>query len=225
MNHKHAPFITFEGGEGSGKTTQIHILFKELLKRGVDVIHYREPGGTRGAEIIRKLLVRGAKKKWTPTAEALLMSAARAELVEKRIVPQLKQGTWVLCDRYTDSTIAYQGFGHNLGYKPIEALNRFTVGVLIPDLTFVFQIAPELGLSRTTQREGDENRFEKFDLPFHRRVAEGYAEILQQNPDRCVPINGLLDVSMISDNILQTVKQRFGIKKYNHNNNHNNHKK
>ncbi len=143
--HK-APFIVFEGGEGSGKSTQIEILYRKLLQGDIDVVSYREPGGTKGAEDIRELLVKGDRERWNPVTEALLMSAARADLVEKHILPQLEKGTWVLCDRFTDSTIAYQGYGHQLGAQAIEDLNRFTVGTLKPDLAFVFQINAELGL-------------------------------------------------------------------------------
>jgi len=211
MNSK-APFITFEGGEGVGKSTQIEILFRRLLLEDIDVVSYREPGGTKGAEDIRALLVKGDGERWTPTTEALLMSAARAELVQKHILPQLEGGTWVLCDRFTDSTLAYQGYGHGLGYKNIQELNHFTVGELKPDLTFIFQLDPELGLARTTRREGGEDRYERLDINFHHRVAEGYAEVLKNNPDRCMAINGLLDIDMISQLIYSEVKKRFELK-------------
>jgi dTMP kinase len=210
MMRNKAPFITFEGGEGSGKTTQIAVLYKKLLQMGVDVVSYREPGGTKGAESIRELLVKGDGERWTPTTEALLMSASRADLVYKRILPQLEASTWVLCDRFTDSTLAYQGYGHNLGYDHILALNSFTVGTLTPDLTFIFQINPELGLERTALREGGEDRFEKFDLAFHQRVEAGYEEVLKNNTDRCVAINALLDIDMISELIFKQMMNRFG---------------
>lgn len=210
MSHK-APFITFEGGEGCGKSTQIEILFRHLLQVGIDVVSCREPGGTKGAEEIRSLLLHGDGERWTPTTEALLMSAARADLVEKRILPQLEQGNWVLCDRFTDSTLAYQGFGHGLGYDSITALNHFTVGTLKPDLTFIFQLNPELGLARTALREGGKDRYEQFDLSFHTKVEKGYEEILKKNPERCVGINALLDIEMISQIILEEVCQRFEI--------------
>ena len=209
MAKNKTPFITFEGGEGSGKSTQIEVLFKRLLQDGTDVVSYREPGGTKGAEDIRALLVKGDGERWTPITEALLMSAARADLVEKHILTRLDSGTWVLCDRFTDSTIAYQGFGHGLGYKSIQELNHFTVGTLEPDLTFIFQLNPELGLKRTAGRGGEEDRYEQFDLNFHRRVAEGYEEVLKNNPNRCVAINALLDVDMISELIFQEVMKRF----------------
>lgn len=208
MTHKPFPFITFEGGEGSGKTTQCAILYRELLKIGINVVLFREPGGTKGAEEIRHLILNGDGDRWTPKAEALLMSASRAELVQKRILPHLEQG-WVICDRFTDSTIAYQGYGHRLGYESIEELNRFTVEDLTPDLTFVFQLSSELGLERTRQREIGEERYENLDLSFHKRVQEGYREILQRNPERCIAINALSDINTLSQLIFKEVEKRF----------------
>ena len=212
MKNSSAPFITFEGGEGTGKSTQIEILYRRLLLEEIDVVSCREPGGTKGAEDIRQLLVKGEGERWMPTTEALLMSAARADLVQKRILPQIEGGTWVLCDRFTDSTLAYQGYGHGLGYKNIEELNHFTVGDLKPDLTFIFQINPEVGLARTKQRKEGEDRYERLDINFHRRVAEGYAEVLKNNPNRCVAINALLDIDMISGYIFEEVHRRFPVK-------------
>jgi dTMP kinase len=208
MNHG-APFITFEGGEGSGKSTQIALLFDKLLQMNIEGVYYREPGGTTGAEEIRALLLQGEGERWTPITEALLMSAARADLVYKKIIPQLNKSTWVLCDRFTDSTMAYQGYGHQLGVACIQDLNHFTVGNLQPDLTFVFQMDPEVGLARTADRLDGKDRYEQFDLSFHHRVAEGYAAILQKNPHRCVAINALLDIDVISQLIFKEVSRRF----------------
>ena len=210
MTIRKTPFITFEGGEGSGKTTQSVLLYQALLKIGVDVVSYREPGGTKGSEEIRHLILNGPGDRWTPRAEALLMSASRAELVHKRILPHLKDNTWVICDRFTDSTLAYQGFGHDLGYEPIDELNKFTVGSLEPDLTFIFQLSPELGLARTALREGGEDRYEHFELDFHLKVEQGYKEILKRNPQRCVPINAFLDIDTVSKTIFTEVTKRFG---------------
>jgi len=206
--HK-APFITFEGGEGSGKSTQIEILFRKLLEGGLEAVSYREPGGTKGAEEIRTLLMEGDGDRWTPRTEALLMSAARADLVQKHILPQLEGGTWVLCDRFTDSTLAYQGYGHGLGYDSIIGLNEFTVESLEPDLTFIFQINPRLGLDRAALRKAGINRFEQYDLAFHERVAKGYDEILKRNPQRCFAVNALLDIDAISALIFEEVRRRF----------------
>lgn len=209
-SNAHPPFITFEGGEGSGKSTQIDLLYRKLLQRGVDVISCREPGGTKGAEEIRALLLKGDEDRWGPVTEALLMSASRADLVQKRILPYLGKGGWVLCDRFTDSTIAYQGYGHELGYDPIVHLNQFTVGSLEPTLTFIFQLDPHVGLERTALRVGGEDRYERFDFTFHQKVAKGYAEILRKNPKRCVAINALEDIEVIAERIFEIICQRFG---------------
>ncbi len=206
----HSPFITFEGGEGSGKSTQIDLLYRKLLQIGVDVISCREPGGTPGAEEIRALLLKGDEERWTPVTEALLMSAARADLVQKRILPHLEKGGWVLCDRFTDSTIAYQGYGHGLGYDPIVRLNQFTVGSLEPALTFIFQLDPHIGLERTALRVEGEDRYERFDFTFHQKVEKGYTDILRKNPKRCVAINAFDDIDVIAEHIFEIVCQRFG---------------
>ena len=187
------------------------MLYRKLLQAGVNVVSYREPGGTKGAEEIRALLMEGESVRWTAKAEALLMSAARADLVQKHIVPELAGGAWVLCDRFIDSTVAYQGYGHQLGYEPMLALNKFTVGALEPDLTFIFQISPALGLERVEQRNINKTRFDCFDLEFHHRVDEGYAEILKNNPKRCIAINALLDIDKVEQLIFEEVRVRFGI--------------
>jgi len=212
MKFQKAPFITFEGGEGSGKTTQIKILYDRLLQNGIDIVHYREPGGTKGAEEIRELLMEGDWERWNSVTEALLMSAARADLVQKKIIPQLEGNTWVLCDRFTDSTIAYQGYGHELGTKPIKELNHFTVGDLEPNLTFILQINAEIGLERTGLRKAGINRFERSDVHFHERVQKGYEAVLKENPKRCVGINALLDIDTISQMIFDEVMKRFNLK-------------
>lgn len=211
MSLHSAPFITFEGGEGSGKSTQIDILYRKLLLGGINVASYREPGGTKGAEEIRTLLMEGDGQRWNSTTEALLMSAARADLIQRHILPELNSGMWVLCDRFTDSTIAYQGYGHQLGYDKVQELNDFTVGKLEPDLTFVFQISPELGLERTALRKTGIHRFETFDLDFHKRVAKGYDDVLIKFPHRCISINALLDIDIISEMIFDEVKSRFEV--------------
>ncbi len=211
MTKPKARFITFEGGEGAGKSTQINILYRKLLQGGIDIVSYREPGGTKGAEEIRELLVEGDGDRWTHVTEALLMSAARADLVSKHILPQLEGGTWILCDRFTDSTLAYQGYGHGLDITRLQELNHFTVGTLEPDLTFIFQLNPELGLERVAQRKLETNRFDQYSMAFHKRVAGGYEKILKDNPDRCVSVNALLDIDIISQLIFKEVCQRFGI--------------
>ena len=146
-------FITFEGGEGSGKSTQIKILKKRLSKNQKKIILTREPGGTKEAEIIRKLLVRGKSAKWSGTTEVLLMSTARKDHVDKVILPNLKKGNWVLCDRFIDSTLAYQGYGRNVGEILIKNLNKSLINNLKPNLTFLFDIDPKIGLRRSKKRK------------------------------------------------------------------------
>ncbi len=209
MAHKLAPFITFEGGEGSGKSTQAKILLDTLTDMGFDVFSYREPGGTSGAEEIRHLLMQGDKGRWNAKTEALLMSAARADLIQRHIIPELEQGKWVICDRFADSTTAYQGYGHGLGYEKIMEVNNFTIGTLAPDLTFIFQIDPKLGMERVMKRKTGHYRFEQLDMEFHQRVADGYDEILKKNPNRCVPIDATQDIETTTEVILAFIKSRF----------------
>lgn len=202
-------FITFEGGEGCGKSTQVKLLYQALLQKGLDVVCFREPGGTSGAEEIRHLLLSGEQERWTPTAEALLMSAARAELVRRCILPALQQGKVVICDRFIDSSLAYQGVGHRLGYEAIAALNEFTVGTLKPTLTFVFQLDPHIGLERVVHRKAGKDRYEQLDLSFHERVQDGYQEVLNRNPDRCRAIDARQAVEKIAETILQEIETKL----------------
>ena len=205
------PFITFEGGEGSGKSTQIQYLQKALLSQGIQVETFREPGGTPGAEAIRKLLVEGDPDRWDGMTEALLMYAARRDLTQKRILPTLAQGVWVLCDRFFDSTVAYQGFGHELGYETILAINQAVMDDFAPDLTFVFNLGSGIGLERAKSRGGAEDRFERKGLSFHERVAEGYAEIVKRNSDRCVVIDALQDIDQVFADIAEIIEKRFKV--------------
>ena len=209
MARQRAPFITFEGGEGSGKSTQAKILHDVLKDQGVDVLSYREPGGTSGAEEIRNILMQGDKGRWNAKTEALLMSAARADLIHRHIIPELESGKWIICDRFADSTTAYQGYGHGLGYDKVMDLNNFTIGSLTPDLTFIFQIDPMLGMERVMKRKTGHYRFEQLDMDFHQLVADGYNEILKRNPDRCVPIDATQDIETTTQTILSHIKDRF----------------
>ena len=145
-------FITFEGGEGSGKSTQINLLHNFLIEKGEDVISTREPGGTPSAEIIRDLLTKGDADRWSPATEALLMWAARSEHVEKLIKPSLDKGKWVLCDRFYHSTYAYQGVGHNLGIENMRIIKKIIIGEITPNLTFILDIDPVNGIGRTKNR-------------------------------------------------------------------------
>ncbi|SLN54825.1 dTMP kinase [Oceanibacterium hippocampi] len=187
---KRGRFITLEGGEGAGKSTQSRRLASWLRGRDIDVVETREPGGAPGADAIRALLVTGETGRWTPPAEALLHYAARAEHLARKILPALDAGQWVLCDRFADSTMAYQGYGHELGRAPIEALEEWVVGASgRPDLTLIFDIAPEAGLARAGRRGGAEDRYERMDIAFHARLRDGFLDIARREPERCVVLD------------------------------------
>jgi len=182
-------FITLEGGEGAGKSTQSKRLVAALKEHGIPCVATREPGGSPGAEEIRELLVKGSTDRWSATTEALLMTAARNDHVERTILPALQRGEWVICDRFYDSTIAYQGGGGGLGAAKIIELQRWALGDLVPDVTFVFDLPPEKGLARAEGREEEtaagEDRFERVSGDFHSRLRQAYLDIAKENIDRC----------------------------------------
>lgn len=210
-------FITLEGGEGVGKTTQINRLAEQLTRSGYKVITTREPGGTPEGEKIRSLFVRDEGVDWTPMAELLLVLAARSVHVERVVWPALEAGKIVLCDRFSDSTLAYQGYGRGLKGDVIASLTGQVIGGLIPDLTFVLDMPVELGLSRSTKRlarEGNkgqptEDRFEKLDVAFHQRVREGFLDIARSEPGRCVVINAENSVESMAGAIWDAVQKKL----------------
>jgi dTMP kinase len=202
-------FISFEGGEGAGKSTQMRLLAQRLLAAGKKITVTREPGGSQGGEEIRKLLVEGEPERWTPVAETLLFLAARVDHVARVIEPALAAGEWILCDRFADSTVVYQGAGRGLGVERVRTLQR-DVGTLMPDLTFILDLDPHLGLSRTHRRGADETRFEKFDLTFHEKLREAFLRIASNDPDRCVVIDAAKPVEEVSADILLKIEARFG---------------
>jgi dTMP kinase len=181
-------FITLEGGEGAGKTTQSALLAEALAARGVAVLRTREPGGSPGAELLRGMLL-GGSVDWSPPAETLLHFAARAEHVAKTIRPALDEGTWIVCDRFFDSTLAYQGYGQGADRGFIGSL----IGLLgiVPDLTIVLDVPEAVATERMRRRGGDTDRYERLDAAFHSRVRQGFREIAAADPKRCV----LLDAS------------------------------
>src|SRR5688500_12746876 len=176
-NRQRGRFISFEGGEGAGKSTQIRLLVDALAARGLDVIATREPGGSPGAEEIRRLLVSGDPGRWDGVTEALLHFAARRDHLARTVWPALDAGRWVVTDRFADSTMAYQGYGHGLGREPIERLYEVAVGGFAPDLTLILDIPPEAGVSRAHARHDGEDRYERMDLTFHHRLREGFLAI------------------------------------------------
>ncbi|MEQ8736386.1 MAG: dTMP kinase [Rhodospirillaceae bacterium] len=178
-------FITLEGGEGSGKSTQAKHLKLRLEQAGHAVVQTREPGGSEGAEDIRALLVTGEPDRWDGMTEALLLFAARHDHLERIIKPALKAGKIVLCDRFTDSTMAYQGYGHNLGRETIEKLNAVALDGFGPDLTLILDLPVDTGLSRAMSRGDGEQRYEDMDIAFHQRLRDGFLDIAKREPDRC----------------------------------------
>lgn len=178
-------FISFEGGEGSGKSTQARLLAEHLRSSGQDVILTREPGGTEGGEAIRALLVSGDVDRWLPWSEACLVNAARVEHVERVIRPALERGDWVICDRFVDSTRAYQGAGKGIPDADLCDLHARATGNLWPDLTLVLLLKARVGLLRADARGGCEGRFEGHDGAFHERVEGFFGALAGLEPDRC----------------------------------------
>ena len=200
-------FITFEGGEGSGKSTQVSLLKDYFDSQNINTIKTREPGGTPSAEILRDLLTRGKVDKWTAMSEALLMWAARYEHLDNVINPALKEGKNVICDRFYDSTYAYQGVAHNLGLNRMKKLKELIIGDIEPDLTFVLDIDPKIGLKRSLERSNLENRFESFDMSFHNNIRNAFLSIAEQNKDRCVVIDASLSEQEIYRIIVSKITQ------------------
>jgi dTMP kinase len=184
-------FISFEGGEGSGKSTQIKLLADRLAAAKLRAIVTREPGGSPGAEIIRHLVLSGMGKLLGPDAETLLFAAARDDHVRTVILPALSQGTWVLCDRFSDSTRAYQGRLGNVPPGVLNAMQRVTIGDLKPDLTIILDVPVEIGLKRAAARRGAgaPDRFESEDIKFHQDLRDAYRQIAAEDPNRCVLVD------------------------------------
>jgi dTMP kinase len=195
-------FITFEGGEGAGKTTQIRRLAAAL---GDDCLVTREPGGTPDAEALRNLFIAQSGHDWPSEATLLLMFCARVLHTKNLILPALEQGRTVLCDRYTDSTRVYQGLAGDIGEKNIEAVKRIAIGEIEPDLTFILDIDPEAGLRRASSR-GAADSFESKDLAFHRKIREGFLSIADRYPARCVVIDALDREEIIAAKIMEKVR-------------------
>ena len=204
-------FITFEGGEGSGKSSQIKILKSKLIDKGIDVVCTREPGGTPSAEILRELVTTGEVNKWEPMTEALLMFASRYEHTKNLIIPSLENGKWVLCDRFYHSTYAYQGLGHGLGLKAMEALKKISIGEIEPDLVFFLDIDPMEGIKRTMGRHTNEDRFEKMDISFHTTLRDAFLGFSKTYSENSVVINADQEINKISDIIFEEIEKRFKI--------------
>ena len=198
-------FITFEGGDGSGKSTQVNLLKDYLDNLNFETIKTREPGGTPSAEILRDLLTTGEVEKWTPMSEALLMWASRYEHLIQVIEPALNSGKNVICDRFYDSTYAYQGVAHNLGIDKMEKLKKIVIGDIEPDVTFVLDIDPKVGLKRSLDRSNQENRFESYSIDFHNKIRSAFLEIAKKNKNRCVVVDASLNEQEINNLIITVI--------------------
>ena len=201
--------ITLEGGEGTGKSTPAARLAAPVRSRGREVVATREPGGSVGAEAIRTLLVTGETDRWSPGAETLLMYAARLDHVERVIVPALARGAVVICDRFADSTRAYQGAGGGADAGLIAALENEVRGRCWPDLTLIFDLDPAAGLARAAGRAGAETRFEAKGLAFHERLRAGFLAIAAAEPARCVIIDAAGDMDAVGAAVWRAVKPRL----------------
>ena len=204
-------FISFEGGEGSGKSTQIKRLAERLDAAKLRSIVTREPGGSPGAEVIRHLILSGMGKLLGPDAETLLFVAARDDHVRTVIQPALNQGTWVLCDRFSDSTRVYQGRVGNVASGLLNAMERVTIGDLKPDLTIILDVPVEIGLKRAAARRGSAapDRFESEDVKFHQNLRDAYREIAATEPARCVLIDASGDANTVAAAVWTALRDRF----------------
>lgn len=205
-------FITIEGGEGAGKSTQIRLLMAAFEAAGMAVLHTREPGGTEGAEAIRHLLLRGEAEKWDAITETLLFYAARREHLVRVVWPEMEKGTVVISDRFADSTRVYQGDGKGLGDEYVLMLHHLTLGAFQPDVTLWLDIDVGKGLERAVSRPGEEEvRFESMQQSFHQRVRDGFLRLSEQEPHRVVPINANQGIGAVHHAILDAVNRRLAL--------------
>lgn len=209
MAEDHGCFITMEGGEGSGKSTQCRLLGDALARNGRKVVRTREPGGSPGAEEIRRLLVDGDVDRWDAMSETLLLLAARRNHVGHVIRPALQRGDWVVCDRFSDSTVAYQGYGHGLDRAMLRDLSARILDEFAPDATLILDIPVDVGLARAASRDGGEDRYERMDRAFHERLRQGFLEIARHEPDRCIVIDASADMVSVQAAIAGAIAARL----------------
>jgi dTMP kinase len=210
MTQKSGVLISLEGGEGCGKSTQIKLLAAELSLRNIPITLTREPGGEIGAEAIRELLVSGDVNRWCATTETLLFLAARVQHVERVIKPALAKGHVVLCDRFHDSTLVYQGIGRGLSKEFYAMLHAATLGNFAPDLTLLLDVPVEVGLKRAIARGGKETRFEQMDMSFHHQVRKGFIALATAEPERIAIIDAHQPLEHVKASILEVVQDKFG---------------
>ncbi|HEX9073057.1 MAG TPA: dTMP kinase [Pseudolabrys sp.] len=204
-------FITFEGGEGSGKSTHAATLAQRLKSLGLKVVLTREPGGSTGAEIIRHILLSGIAKPLGAETEAILFAAARDDHVRNTILPGLNSGHWVICDRFIDSTRVYQGALGNVDQRLIRSLERVTVGSAVPELTFILDVPVKVGLARAKSRRGKSiaDRFEAESNEFHEKLRQAYRALATDEPKRCIVVDGRAPREVVADHIWSIVQERL----------------
>jgi dTMP kinase len=203
-------FITLEGPEGSGKSTHAPRLAEYLRSKGRDVLLTREPGGTSIGDQIRSILNDHANSAMQPRAEILLFCASRAQLISQMIRPHLARGGTVVCDRFSDSTLAYQGYGHGLDLETLKSISSFATEGLVPDLTLLLDLPVEVGLARRRRSDSVWNRLDAFEVEFHRRVRKGYLELASQGPERWVRIDAEQEEEDVWKQIINAVTSRLG---------------
>lgn len=210
-------FITFEGGEGTGKSTQLRLLAEYLRSKGINAVTTKEPGGTPTGQELRRILVTGDKDKFDATAEALLYFADRHIHMTQKVWPEMEQDAWVLSDRFADSTVAYQYYGYDkrVSREDLDCLYKIAVGNFKPDLTVILDIDPEIGLARSFKKadgmDVKELRFEGRELAFHQRMRRGFLEIAEQEPQRCVVLNADKSIEALHEEIIKVITERFGL--------------
>jgi dTMP kinase len=203
-------FISFEGGEGAGKSTQVGLLVAALARAEIPVQATREPGGSPGGEAIRRLLLEGEGERWDAITEALLLVAARRDHVARVIAPALAQGGWVVSDRFADSTLAYQGYGRGVALEELAGLHRFALRDFAPDLTVILDLPVEIGLARAAARS-PADRFERLDRDFHEKLRQGFRQIASDNPTRCVLVDASGAPPAVHRAVVAAVEQRLGV--------------
>ena len=206
--------ITFEGPEGAGKSTQAAMLISKLEARGIEVVYTREPGGTKLGEAIRGILqYNAANEDPCPESEVLLFEASRAQLVQQVIRPALQRGAWVVCDRFADSTTAYQGFGRGFPVELMETINRFAIGDALPDMTILLDVNVSLGMQRCAKRQvgrkGQLDRIENEALEFHEKVRQGYLELARRYPERFRRVDAMRHAEPVAEDVWKLVSDAF----------------
>ncbi|XOK61377.1 dTMP kinase [Paenibacillus elgii] len=210
MHVKRGFFITVEGGEGAGKTSAIDAILEQVKARGYDVLSTREPGGIPIAEQIRSVVLDRNNTAMDPRTEALLYAAARRQHLAEKVIPALEAGKVVVCDRFIDSSLAYQGYARELGMDEVFAINRFAIGDWMPDLTVFMDVRPEIGLARIRADQGREvNRLDVESMTFHNKVREGYLQVLRQFPERVVRVDAERELDKVLEDIGQMLNQKL----------------